>query len=187
MELTCKDAAPLVPSYLDGELTEPQAAPLRQHLLGCVACREVAKDAKALSAWFEPGSAVQAPEGFAARVARRAFAGDLGEGPVAAPEQVEPPARVQPAVPPGTATAGAQPEEGALLSFVLRLTAAAAVLLLTLAAAIQFGDRPATGEDLRADWDDMSLEERYGLDDPAMEEAERRRTAPRGGRPTEDR
>jgi len=117
MKITCEDARPLVPSYLDGELTEGQASPLRTHLLDCPACRETAKEGKNLQRWFEPDpSAVKVPPGFAARVARRAFAGDPG---VLVPE---PPA-VRPRRP--------------LLPFLLLATAVAAALLFVLAVAIQ--------------------------------------------------
>ena len=79
MKPTCDDARALVPSYLDGELSEAQASPLRAHLLDCPACRGVAKEGKALRRWFEFEPApVSVPAGFAARVARRAFAGDPG-------------------------------------------------------------------------------------------------------------
>ncbi|NOT30561.1 MAG: zf-HC2 domain-containing protein [Planctomycetes bacterium] len=117
MKTTCDDARALVPSYLDGELPEPQSAPLRTHLLACPACREVAKEGKVLRRWFEAEPArVSVPAGFAARVARRAFAGDPG---LLVPE---PPA-VRPRRP--------------LLPFLLLATAAAAALLFVLAVAIQ--------------------------------------------------
>jgi hypothetical protein len=154
---TCDNAAALVPSYLDGELSEAQAAPLRTHLLQCPACREVAKDLKGLKRWFveEPPPAV--PAGFAARVARRAFAGDPGLAAVPA----------------------AAPSEGAIFSFVLRLTAAAAALLLCLAAGIQLQSRPAAGGELQAEDLNLVWEEIYGLDaahpaaDPRAAQAER--------------
>jgi len=117
MKITCDDARPLVPSYLDGELTEVQASPLRTHLMDCPACREVAKEGKALARWFETDSArVEIPVGFAARVARRAFAGDPG---LLVPE---PPAVRQ---------------RRSLLPFLLVATAVAAALLFVLAVAIQ--------------------------------------------------
>jgi anti-sigma factor RsiW len=117
MMTTCDDARALVPSYLDGELSEAQASPLRAHLLDCRACREVAKEGKALQRWFafEP-AAVPVPAGFAARVARRALAGDPG---LLVPE------------PPAVRT------RGTLLPFLLLATAVAAALLLVLAVAIR--------------------------------------------------
>lgn len=117
MKITCEDARPLVPSYLDGELTEVQASPLRGHLLDCPACREVAKEGKAFARWFEAEPArVEIPAGFSARVARRAFAGDPG---LLVPEP--PPVR----------------QRRSLLPFLLVATAAAAALLFVLAVAIQ--------------------------------------------------
>jgi anti-sigma factor RsiW len=113
---TCDDARVLVPSYLDGELSEAQASPLRAHLLACPACREVAKEGKTLKRWFAaPPERVRVPDGFAARVARRAFAGDPG---LLVPEAG--PARQRP-----------------LLPFLLLATAVAAAVLLVLAVAIQ--------------------------------------------------
>lgn len=117
MKITCDAARSLVPPYLDGELSEAQASPLRAHLLDCPACRETAKEGKALERWFvaEP-LAVGAPAGFAVRVARRAFAGDPG---LLVPE----PPLVQP--------------RRSLLPFLLVASAVAAAILLVLAIALQ--------------------------------------------------
>src|SRR5262245_33215547 len=117
MKISCDDARTLVPSYLDGELAEAQASPLRGHLLDCPACREVAKQGKTLQRWFEVAPpAVTVPAGFSARVARRAFAGDPG---LLVPEP--------PAVRP----------RKSLLPFLLVASAVAAALLFVLALAIQ--------------------------------------------------
>jgi anti-sigma factor RsiW len=122
VNITCDNARPLVPSYLDGELSEAQASPLRTHLMACPSCREVAKEGKALSRWFEvQPQPVSVPVGFAARVARRAFAGDLG---LLMPE---PPA-----------IRARRP----LLPFLLVATAMAAAVLLVLAVAIQRENLP---------------------------------------------
>ena len=151
---TCENAAALVPSYLDGELSEAQAAPLRTHLLQCPACREVAKDLKSLKRWFVEEAPPAVPPGFAARVARRAFAGDPGlEGA----EALAP------------AAAGPGPADGRILAFTLRLTAAAAALLLGLAAAVQLHARPTSGDELEAEDLDLVWEEIYGLE-PAVAE-----------------
>ena len=50
--LQCNQALVLVAPYLDGELSEVQAAPLRRHLLDCVACRGSAQDLKNLKRWL---------------------------------------------------------------------------------------------------------------------------------------
>lgn len=76
--MNCQDASQLVPSYLDEELSEAQAAPLRSHLMSCPPCRAEIQELKSIRAWFVPPAEVAVPEGFAARVARRAFAGDRG-------------------------------------------------------------------------------------------------------------
>jgi anti-sigma factor RsiW len=126
MKVTCNEAPELVPRYLDGELSESLASPLRAHLLDCQACREVAMEGRALERWFEAGAPelVAVPAGFAARVARRAFAGDPG---LLVP--VEPPslARRRP-----------------LLPVLLLASAVAAVLLFVLALAIQRESLPSS-------------------------------------------
>ena len=113
--MNCKEWLTLIPGYLDGELSDAQATPLRQHLMDCQSCRKAASGEKSLKRWFkhDPGAGVEVPAGFAARVARRAFAGDTGEAPIAA---------------------GAEAEPAPILRFVLSFTAAAAVLLLVLSA-----------------------------------------------------
>lgn len=131
MNLTCDAARPLVPSYLDGQLSELSASPLRAHLLACPACRESAKEGRNLKRWFAaPPEAVPVPAGFAARVARRALAGDPG---MLVPEP--PPVRERARRP--------------LLPVLLVATAAAAVLLFVLALAIQRQNLPS-GDGLRA-------------------------------------
>lgn len=112
--MICKECLRLIPGYLDGELSEAQSAPLRQHLIDCPECRKAASGEKAFERWFAgEGPEVTVPDGFAARVARRAFAGDIGER--------------------SAATVGAEAETP-ILRFVLRATAVAAVLLLLLTA-----------------------------------------------------
>jgi hypothetical protein len=132
IQMRCEDALPLVPTYLDGEVSEAQAAPLRQHLLACAACRGSAQEQKTLHRWFEPcaAAAVSVPAGFSARVARRAFAGDTGERPAVA--------------------TAADEERGRLLRFVLQATAVAAALMLALAIALRSEELPP-GDDLRAE------------------------------------
>jgi hypothetical protein len=138
--MQCQDALPLVPSYLDGELSEAQAAPLREHLLDCQPCRGSAQDLKGLKRWFVPGAAVEAavPSGFAARVARRAFAGDTGEHPEAAlPERTLRPVAA------GDATR-------AHAGYVRELTGLAAAVLVALTIGLRMQEVPS-GERLRAD------------------------------------
>jgi hypothetical protein len=117
VKIACENAKSLTPSYLDGELSEEQAAPLRRHLLECLSCREGAQNEQALKRWFVDVES-SAPPGFAARLARRAFAGDPG----ILSERHEP---------------AATNVTGAILSFVVLFTAAAAAVLLVLALAIR--------------------------------------------------
>lgn len=140
MNATCKPFAPLIPAYLDGELSDAQAGPLRRHLLECPACRREVAGEKALKRWFVAEPAPAVPAGFADRVARRAFAGDPGLD-VAAP---------------------ARAEEGRLLPFVLTLTAAAAALLLVVAAALHGQVVPAGGPLGAEDDVPMKLEQVLG-------------------------
>ncbi len=120
--MDCQNARSLIPSYLDGELTQAQAGPLRQHLLDCQPCRGSAQDLKNLKHWFVPTAEVAVPRDFASRVARRAFQGDTGEGFEVA----------------GGAIALREPESGGrLLRFVLTCTAVAAALLLVLALGVR--------------------------------------------------
>lgn len=125
-DFTCNDARPLVPLYLDGELTADRASPLRRHLMDCSSCRTATQVHKAQQGWFVPTPEIKVPTGFASRVARRAFQGDTGEQPL--PDAVLAP----------------------VLPFVLKMTAAAAGLLLVLSGVLRSVDVP-TGGELRAD------------------------------------
>lgn len=123
MNTNCRSFEPLIPSYLDGELSEAQAGPLRRHLLECPPCRRTVAGEKALKRWFVREPACAVPAGFAERVARRAFAGDPGL----------------------EAAALAQPEEGRLLRFVLGLTSVAAATLLIVAGSMRSVSVPTGG------------------------------------------
>jgi len=132
--MDCREARPLVPGYLDGELSEAQAAPLRKHLLACPGCRSITQAGKTIASWFVDEGPVEIPAGFAARVARRALAGDTGER-WAAPLDAD--------------------GDLGLRGFVLQLTAVAAALVIALSIGFRTMSLPRT-DDLRAD--DFSLE-----------------------------
>lgn len=152
MSLNCKNTRTLIPSYLDGEVSEAQAAPLRRHLLSCPACRELAKSETALQRWFAPPAVHKATPGFSSRVAQAAFHPDEAreeEGATLLPH---------PSVPARAALsdsgsaaglalvgAGAALEERSTQQFVLLLTAAAAAVLLLLAVALQRNALPSMG------------------------------------------
>jgi anti-sigma factor RsiW len=136
--MECQNAHPLIPSYLDGELTEAQAAPLRKHLLDCQPCRGSAQSDKNMKRWFVEPAAVAVPRDFASRVARRAFAGDRGE------RYSEPVVRG----PVPLQAVGKADERN--MRFVLTMTALAATVLLCFAIAIKSLSLP-TGAELRAD------------------------------------
>jgi hypothetical protein len=153
---SCTDARPLIMSYLDGELSEAQAAPLRKHLLGCQPCRASAQDMKNVRRWFVESDPVAIPREFSARVARRAFQGDRGDGYGAAEgARMESDLVVVPAARrPGALAARARhatPDDGArTLRFVLALTTLAAALVVFASMAIRSLTLPG-GADLRAD------------------------------------
>lgn len=163
MTMNCNQALPLVWSYLDGELSEAQAAPLRKHLLECHVCRNSAQDGKTLRRWFVRSEADElTPRGFAARVAQQAFAAHHAARVEAVREHEE-------------REAPAARAEGKLLDFVLRLTAAAAVLLFVLSLVLRFQALPA-GDGLRADQREQpTLEElKRGLDELNAKDANAR-------------
>jgi len=162
--MICKECLRLIPRYLDGELDEAWSAPLRRHLIDCPECRKAASGEKAFERWFAgEGPEVAVPDGFAARVARRAFAGDTGERSGAA--------------------VGAE-AEAPILRFVLRATAVAAVLLLLLTAWMRSAQRvegpiraTTPGRPLEVILQDLR-ERRQRLLEPAAKTEEARTTEP---------
>lgn len=141
----CTDSRPLIMSYLDGELSEAQAAPLRKHLLECQPCRASAQDQKNLTRWLSIAKEVEAPvhvpRDFAARVARRAFQGDRGALTVEAPMAVLPHRR-----------------DERSFRFVLALTAAAAAIVLFFAVAIRQMTLPTSSRMMAADENVLPLD-----------------------------
>jgi len=139
--MDCKQAQLLVPSYADGELSELQAGPFRKHLLDCQPCRALIQGENSSSAWFVATPEIAVPEGFAARVARRAFAGDVGVLiPTAAP---------------------AEPErhEAPILQFALRLAMAAAVVLMVASIGIGLINQPDHADPVSAEQNQLSPHE----------------------------
>ena len=138
--IQCDVVLALVPTYVDDEVTESVASSVRRHLMDCTACRAAVQEETSLRQWFVPTEEVEVPEGFAARVVRRAFAGDEGLAPV-------------------TLTPVASPDAGRLLSFSQMLVAVAAAAMVAATLMIASGARPSV-DDLRADRDlDQALEE----------------------------
>lgn len=133
---TCTKFQSLIPGYMDGELSEEQAAPLRQHLLSCQACRGAAQGQTNISNWFNAQPAPEIPADFAARVAQAAFSQPvMAEVPDHLPELV-----VQPAPP------IEKPVEPSILTFVLTLTSVAAGLLICLALFMAQDEQPSETE-----------------------------------------
>jgi hypothetical protein len=143
--MKCDQALALIPSYLDGELQEAQAAPLRKHLLDCQGCRGGAQGEKNMKRWFQADAALVAaiPQGFASRIARRAFAGDTGE-----PEIELLPAR-SPVLSMAPDRSAARGVDDPIYRFVLQATAAAALVVLALSLALRSQTLPS-GSRLRA-------------------------------------
>lgn len=151
--MRCDEALALIPSYLDGELTESQAAPLRRHLLDCQACRAGAQGEKNMKRWFQAQALAAIPQGFAARVARRAFAGDTGEPqieitPVASPAAHGAPFDLRARLESARGSAS-RAQEDPIFRFVLQATAAAALVVLALSLALRSQTLPS-GTSLRA-------------------------------------
>lgn len=161
MKLNCENSQTLVPPYLDGQLSEAQAAPLRAHLIECPSCREVAKQGKNLKRWFAEGASCEVPRGFAARIARRAFQGDRGLPPLVEPELALTPWNSQ-----GSPLSGSERTDassrGALLPFLLTLSSVAAALLLVFALGIQKQSLPESNtldaSDPRPPWERRAIE-----------------------------
>ena len=128
--MRCDVVLALVPTYVDEEAATSVASSVRQHLMDCPACRGAVQEETSLRQWFVPTDEIEVPAGFAARVARRAFAGDEGLAPV-------------------TLTPTAPPEAGRLLSFSMGLVAVAAAAMIAVTLFIGGGPNPGT-QDLRA-------------------------------------
>lgn len=160
---TCQDIQSLVPGYMDGELSEEQAGPLRKHLLSCQACRGLAQDMGNLSHWFVKPDELSVPGDFAARVARAAFAGESSAATALAGQDESKglPARAA--------------EDPGLRSFVLGLTSIAATLLLCLALFMAQREEPQ-GEELSAEPIPAALQELDRLN--ATESLQRSKESP---------
>jgi len=130
--MNCEHARPLVPLYVDGELTSVQSAELRPHLLSCPACRSLAQGEQSIHAWFVPTAEVPVPVGFAAHVARRAVAGDTGS--------TRPSVPLEPSV---------HEHSGPTMQFVLHALAVAAIALVVISISMRRLDQPAA-EELKA-------------------------------------
>lgn len=152
MNLPCNDAQLLVMSYLDGQLSEAQAAPLRKHLLECQPCRASAQDHKNTTRWFVRPEPVAVPRDFAARVARRAFQGDRGEQlvEVGASREIAGASFAQPEAREPWAREASSRENGRMLRFVLGLTSVAAAAAICISIAVRSLTLPS-GDHMAAD------------------------------------
>ncbi|MEM8712169.1 MAG: zf-HC2 domain-containing protein [Planctomycetota bacterium] len=159
--LECERVLELIPTFVDGETSEALAAQVRQHLMGCPGCRMAAQEETNLKQWFEPlaGEAgradIEVPAGFAARVTAMAFADETGdEFAAAAGESTDPvmPARALAAVgherrgPRALAPSRPQESRSDARGFLVGLTAAAAVLMVTFTLMLAQGDRVDVGD-----------------------------------------
>lgn len=145
--MNCNDALERLTRYLDEELAEVEAAPVREHLLDCQDCRATLQEGKSLQAWFVPTEAVTVPDGFASRVAQRAASGDRGT-PVLVPRpQVSTPNVAAMA---GGAAVSAEPETDRTNQFVFNAIAIAALVLLAFSIGLRRLELPG-GEGMKAD------------------------------------
>ncbi len=138
--MECKQAQALMTRYLDEELAEEQAGPLRAHLLACPGCRALVQEGRSLAAWFLSPEQVPVPEGFAARVTHRAAMGSRG-APVALPPA--------PSIGAVAAARSQAHDQESLQGFLLSAIALAALVLLALSIAMRRLDLPG-GEGLEA-------------------------------------
>lgn len=162
---TCADAEPLIPRFVDGELSGAQGDALRHHLMECAACRSLVQEETSQRQWFVPSEEVPVPEGFAARVTGLAFAGG---GHELTPVGSAPKLRL--------VSGGSH-----AVRFQMALSAAAAVLLIVTGFLIARGHTGADigGGGLQADESEL---ERIEQENAAEEEALRKEAAERSGR-----
>lgn len=136
--IDCARVLAAVPTFVDEEVPEGEAASIRSHLADCTDCRAAVQEETSLRQWFVPTDEVPVPDGFAARVARRAFAGDEGSATESLPTH--------------TLTPVAAPaDQGRLLSFTMGLTAAAAAVMMTFTLMLASGDSQGLGDGMGAD------------------------------------
>ena len=132
--IQCEVVLALVPTFVDDEVTDGVGGTVRRHLMDCPACRTAVQEEQTLRQWFVAGPEVGVPEGFAARVARRALAGDVGHIPAIAP-QLSIPSEPHAEVP------SARPA-GRVLAFSRALVAVAAAGLVVTTLLLSDGSRP---------------------------------------------
>ena len=69
MKSSCEDIRELLPSFVEGELSEPHRDRVREHLAGCVDCSELADILSTITGVGDALDALQPPDGLAANVA----------------------------------------------------------------------------------------------------------------------
>jgi anti-sigma factor RsiW len=147
--MNCDRSKALVAIYVDGELGEELAGPLRRHLMQCADCRASVSEAKAMASWFVPGAPISVPEGFAARVARLAASSDragmVATGAASGDDSVVP-SRAVPEQRPRHLRSVDSPAR-----FAMSLAAVAAAVLIGLTVLLASGDgRSLDGTELHA-------------------------------------
>jgi len=127
--IQCDVVLALVPTFVDGEVTDSVGGTVRRHLMDCSACRNAVQEEQTLRQWFVASPEVEVPKGFAAHVARRAFAGDLGLEPSLAPVAASP-----------------ELPTGRVLAFSRALVAVAAGGLVAISLVLAGGGRPEVAD-----------------------------------------
>ncbi len=132
--IQCEVVLALVPTFVDDEVTDGVGSTVRRHLMDCPACRTAVQEEQTLRQWFVAGPEVEVPDGFAARVARRAVAGDVGFIPAVAPQVSIPPEH--------RAEGPSGRSAGRVLAFSRTLVAVAAAGLVVTTLLLSGGGRP---------------------------------------------
>ncbi len=127
--IQCDVVLALVPTFVDDEVTESVGGTVRRHLMDCSACRNAVQEEQTLRQWFVAGPEVDVPTGFAAHVARRAFAGDVGREPV-----------------PAAAAPAPEPAAGRVLAFSRALVAVAAGGLVAITLVLAGSGNPEVAD-----------------------------------------
>ena len=140
--IQCEVVLALVPTFVDDEVTDGVGSTVRRHLMDCPACRKAVQEEQTLRQWFVASPEVEVPEGFAARVARRAFAGDVGLIPAVAPRSSSE-RELHAEAPDGAPDGG---PAGRVLAFSRALVAVAAAGLVVTTLLLSGGDRPEVAE-----------------------------------------
>lgn len=66
--MRCAELEILLADYLDGAVSGAEKSAVEEHLAGCAACAELARDAAGAVAFMDRGAAIEPPPGMVARI-----------------------------------------------------------------------------------------------------------------------